>query len=84
MYAPSEVPAQRPSVVPEVAGEHRASAVANGSGAPLTKGAVSGDGAGNVVVGGDVVGEEKAEVGGEGVKSEVPWDALSPGSKAVA
>lgn len=81
MYAPSEVPAQRPSVVPEVA----ATELANGD--PLFKGAVSGDGVGNGVLGGGVVGEEKVRTGvGEEVedlKKEVPWDALSPGSKDV-
>jgi len=93
VYAPSEVPEQRPSVVPEVPGEHRGSSpLANG--APLSNGALSGDGAGNGVVGGEVVAEEKMQTIGEGkgevdaeaeaAKSEVPWDALSPGSKPVA
>lgn len=71
VYAPSEVPAQRPSVVSEGPSPP---AVANG--------AVSGDGVGNGVLGGSVVGKVEGEVragDGEG-KSEVSWDALSPGS----
>jgi hypothetical protein len=95
VYAPSEVPEQRPSIVPEVPSEHRVSTTAGtgsplANGAPLSNGALSGDGAGNGVVGGDVVGEQKMQTIGEGkgeaeaAKNEVPWDALSPGSKPVA
>jgi len=109
VYAPSEIP--RPSVVPEVPGEHKggvatspgngvvgggASAGVTGSNQTHTKppttlesgapsGAVAGDGQGNGVVGGAVVGETGSGKVAEGevapAQSEVPWDALSPGSK---
>lgn len=71
VYAPSEIPAQRPSVVSEVPSP------------PVANGAVSGDGVGNGILGGSVVGVDgdgTREVVEEEGKEEVPWDALSPGS----
>jgi len=94
VYAPSEIPRQ-PSVVPEVSGEHRVSAAVAPTEGTIsengvldrvpTSGAVSGDGLGNGVVGGQVVKEEerKGEGGDGALKAEVPWDALSPGSSSL-